>query len=83
MINYATCWVNPLNGVIATTLAQWGVTEIALIEDTTMLRDEFCLIRLSIQYRGRAILLIWRLISSLALLGASHQSSRGITRWLS
>jgi hypothetical protein len=29
---------------------------------TTMLWDTFCLIRLSIQYRGRAIPLIWRVL---------------------
>lgn len=48
--------------LIAAALAQWGVTELTLIEDTTMLWDEFCLIRLSIQYRGRAIPLIWRVL---------------------
>lgn len=48
--------------IIAAALAQWGVSELTLIEDTTMLWDEFCLIRLSIQYRGRAIPLIWRVL---------------------
>lgn len=48
--------------LIAAAIAQWGVSEITLIEDTTMLWDEFCLIRLSIQYRGRAIPLIWRVL---------------------
>ena len=48
--------------VITAALAQWGVSEITLIEDTTMLWDKFCLIRLSIQYRGRAIPLIWRVL---------------------
>jgi hypothetical protein len=38
------------------------VSEITLIEDTTMLWDEYCLIRLSIQYRGRAIPLVWRVL---------------------
>jgi hypothetical protein len=33
-----------------------------LIEDTTMLWDEYCLIRLSIQYRVRAIPLVWRVL---------------------
>lgn len=50
------------NPLIAAALAQWGVSEITLIEDTTMLWDEFCLVRLSIQYRGRAIPLIWRVL---------------------
>ncbi len=48
--------------LITAALAQWGVSEITLIEDTTMLWDEFCLIRLSIQYRGRAIPLTWRVL---------------------
>lgn len=48
--------------LITAALAPWGVSEITLIEDTTMLWDEFCLIRLSIQYRGRAIPLIWRVL---------------------
>lgn len=40
---------------IASALVNWGTTDITLIEDTSMLWDEYCLIRLSIQYRGRAI----------------------------
>lgn len=48
--------------LIATALCNWGVAEINLIEDTTMLWDEFCLIRLSIQYRGRAVPLLWRVL---------------------
>lgn len=48
--------------VIAAALHTWGVAQITLIEDTTMLWDKFCLIRLSIQYRGRAIALTWRVL---------------------
>jgi hypothetical protein len=48
--------------LIAAALSNWGVGEITLIEDTTMLWDEFCLIRLSIQYRGRAVPLTWRVL---------------------
>jgi hypothetical protein len=48
--------------LIAAALAEWGVSAITLIEDTTMLWDEYCLIRLSIQYRGRAIPLVWRVL---------------------
>lgn len=47
---------------IAAALVSWGVSEISLIEDTTMLWNEYCLIRLSIQYRGRAIPLVWRVL---------------------
>jgi hypothetical protein len=37
----------------ASALAHWGGSELYLIEDTSQLWDEFCLIRLSVQYRGR------------------------------
>jgi len=48
--------------LIASALHRWGVAQINLIEDTTMLWDEFCLIRVSIQSRGRAIPLVWRVL---------------------
>lgn len=48
--------------LIKAAIAGWGETSITLIEDTTMLWDEYCLIRLSIQYRGRAIPLGWRVM---------------------
>lgn len=48
--------------LIAQALAAWGEPCITLIEDTSMLWDEYCLIRLSVQYRGRAIPLVWRVI---------------------
>jgi hypothetical protein len=43
-------------------IVQWGVSEITLIEDTTMLWDQYCVIRVSIQYRGRAIPITWRVL---------------------
>jgi hypothetical protein len=48
--------------LIRAALAGWEKTSMTLIEDTTMLWDEYCLIRLSIQYRGRAIPLVWRVM---------------------
>lgn len=48
--------------MIASALANWGASEIHLLEDTSQLWDEFCLIRLSVQYRGRAVPVIWRVI---------------------
>lgn len=48
--------------LITQALAAWGEPCITLIEDTSMLWDEYCLIRLSVQYRGRAIPLVWRVI---------------------
>ena len=50
------------SGLIQTALRKWGVSSITLIEDTSMLWDEYCLIRLSVQYRGRAVPLVWRVI---------------------
>ena len=48
--------------LITAALAAWDEPEITLIEDTSMLWDEYCLIRLSIQYQGRAIPLVWWVI---------------------
>lgn len=48
--------------LIAQALAAWGEPCITLIEDTSMLWDEYCLIRLSVQYRGRAVPLVWRVM---------------------
>lgn len=48
--------------LIAAALLKWGMSGITLIEDTSMLWNEYCLVRLSIQYRGRAIPLVWRVI---------------------
>jgi hypothetical protein len=48
--------------LIRQALAAWGEACITLIEDTSMLWDEYCLIRLSVQYRGRAIPLVWRVV---------------------
>ncbi len=43
------------SSLIQNALATWGSSTITLIEDTSMLWDKFCLIRLSVQYRGRAV----------------------------
>lgn len=50
------------SALIQAALSRWEVSSITLIEDTSMLWDEYCLIRLSIQYRGRAVPLVWRVI---------------------
>ena len=41
--------------LIQTALADWQSSTITVIEDTSMLWNEYCLIRLSVQYRGRAV----------------------------
>ena len=60
--------VHELYGVIIQeALTEWGENTLYLALDTSMLWEEYCLIRLSIIYRGRAIPLIWDVIE--------HQSS--------
>src|SRR5512139_1846222 len=43
------------SALIQVALSRWEVSSITLIEDTSLLWDEYCLIRLSVQYRGRAV----------------------------
>jgi hypothetical protein len=43
------------SSLIVAALGKWNMSAITLIEDTSMLWDEYCLIRLSLQYRGRAV----------------------------
>lgn len=50
------------SSLIQAALNQWELSTITLIEDTSMLWDEYCLIRLSLQYRGRAVPIVWRVI---------------------
>jgi hypothetical protein len=55
--------VHQLYGVIIQeALSQWGERVLYLALDTSMLWNEYCLIRLSIIYRGRAVPLIWQVI---------------------
>ena len=57
--------------IIQAALADWDSSVIRVIEDTTMLWNQYCLVRLSVQYRGRAVVLGWRVLeqssSSVAL----------------
>jgi hypothetical protein len=48
--------------LIQAALAKWQDPILYVSLDTTMLWDQFCVIRLSVVYRGRAIPLIWRVI---------------------
>jgi hypothetical protein len=49
--------------IIKQSLKGWGESLIVLIIDTSMLWNRYCLIRVSLQYRGRAITVSWRVIS--------------------
>ena len=69
--------VHQLYGVIIQeALTEWGEATLYLALDTSMLWNEYCLIRLSIIYRGRAVPLIWQVIehpsSSVTLLAYRH-----------
>ncbi len=48
--------------IIQAALSNWGTSEIVLIEDTTMLWNRYCLIRVSVRYRGRAVPVGWCVI---------------------
>ncbi|MBD2309766.1 hypothetical protein H6G17_30590 [Chroococcidiopsis sp. FACHB-1243] len=48
--------------IIHIAMSQWGEQEIVLIEDTTMLWNRYCLIRVSVRYRGRAVPVTWRVM---------------------
>jgi len=48
--------------VIRDALAEWGEHTLYIALDTSMLWNEFCHIRVSVIYRGRAIPLVWKTI---------------------
>jgi len=48
--------------LIRQVLADWQDSVIYLALDTTMLWDTYCVIRLSLVYRGRAVPLVWRVL---------------------
>ena len=48
--------------LIQKALTQWNASVITVIEDTSQLWGEYCLICLSVQYRGRAVPIVWRVI---------------------
>lgn len=69
--------VHALYGVIIQeALTEWGENTLYLALDTSLLWDKYCLIRLSIVYRGRAVPLIWQVIehpsSSVNLIAYRH-----------
>ena len=41
-------------------LAGWGEYKLAL--DTSTLWDKYCIIRISVTYRGRAIPMVWKVL---------------------
>ena len=53
--------------LIRQALAEWGSSKLYLALDTSMLWNQYCIIRISVIYRGRAVPLVWKVIA--------HQSS--------
>lgn len=43
-------------------LAEWGQHKLYLALDTSMLWNQYCLIRISVVYRGRAVSLVWQVV---------------------
>ena len=48
--------------LIQTALADWTEENLFLALDTSLFWDEYCLIRLSVIHRGRALPLVWRVM---------------------
>lgn len=48
--------------LIQQALAEWGTNVLYLALDTSMLWDVYCMVRISIIYRGRAIPLVWTVL---------------------
>jgi hypothetical protein len=49
--------------LIQAALAEWGQQELYLALDTSLLWNTYCLLRISLIYRGRAIPLVWQVIA--------------------
>ncbi len=49
--------------IIQTALKQWGCQSMMLILDTTVLWNEFCLVRVCVEYWGRAVPLGWQVLA--------------------
>lgn len=49
--------------LIQEALTEWGTNTLYLAVDTSMLWDQYCIIRISVIYRGRAIPLVWEVIA--------------------
>src|ERR1051325_3116515 len=55
--------VMPLYGpLIQHALREWGTQTLYLALDTSLLWNQYCLIRLSVVYRGRAVPVVWEVI---------------------
>ena len=48
--------------LIQQAIAEWGDQRVYLALDTSMLWNTYCLVRLSLVYRGRAIPMVWTVL---------------------
>jgi hypothetical protein len=48
--------------LIQQALAEWGENVLYLALDTSMLWNKYCIIRISVVYRGRAVPLVWTVV---------------------
>jgi hypothetical protein len=48
--------------LIQQALAEWGQRKLYLALDTSMLWGKFCLVRIAVVYRGRAVPLVWKVL---------------------
>jgi len=56
--------VQPLYApVIQQALAAWGTAPVYLALDTSLLWNQFCVVRVALLYRGRAIPLVWQVLA--------------------
>jgi hypothetical protein len=62
-LNNSRIKVHALYGpLIQQALAEWGDGKLYLALDTSMLWAQYCLIRVAVIYRGRAIPMVWKVI---------------------
>lgn len=62
-VNNERIEVNSLYGpLLQKAMQEWDMTTLYFAFDTSLLWDKYCLLRLSLVYRGRAIPLIWKVI---------------------
>src|SRR5215471_17046601 len=56
--------VAPLYGpLLEQALREWGTQTVYLALDTSLLWNQYCLIRLSVVYRGRAVPIVWEVLA--------------------
>ena len=60
--NKRICVLELYRPLIRQALSEWGENVLYLALDTSMLWNKYCIIRISIVYRGRAVPLIWAVI---------------------